>query len=290
MAMVSSYWRLKLIESTLKNKSPKRYKELKKTGQLEQFLNEIDKQIMDIYENKRKNAFSKIKKQQTDDDPQILQKLQQADKKAWTNTLYQFMISPDFETKEKSLDTNKYKKKHKIDLHTSDSRPLNNLRSQLAEWHSLIVKEALAGKHVPQRPPDWQPPTNDIEREAESIKNITPTQKKELTPEEQYEKVSNVLTNAFRKFLKIKYPHLLKVEGRQPNTVLDPEILTTAIDLAGFHIEGGARSFMDFSKNMIADIGEVIRPYLKSLYIAVRNYPGIDKTGMNTEEEIDAIN
>jgi len=151
MAMVSSYWRLKLIESTLRNKSPKRYKELKKTGQLDQFVNEIDKQIMDIYESKRKYAFSMIKKQQTEDDPQILQKLQQADKKAWTNTLHQFIISADFESKKTSQNTNENINKRKSDLHASDSRPSNNLRSRLDEVSSSFIKEALAGKHVPQR-------------------------------------------------------------------------------------------------------------------------------------------
>ncbi|HPD57888.1 MAG TPA: hypothetical protein PKW17_11655, partial [Smithellaceae bacterium] len=147
MAMVSSYWRLKLIEGTLRNKSPKRYKKLKKTGHLDQFLKEIDKQIMDTYENKRKYAFLKIKKQQTEEDPQILQKFQQTDKKAWTNTLFQFIISSNFEAKEKSLDKNKYKKSAKADLNNS-SRLSNNLRSRLAEVHSLFIRKILAGKHV----------------------------------------------------------------------------------------------------------------------------------------------
>jgi len=150
VTMVSSYWRVKLIESTLRNKSPKRYKELKKTGHLDQFLKEIDKQIMDTYENKRKYAFLKIKKQQTEEDPQILQKFQQTDKKAWTNTLFQFIISSNFEAKEKSLDKNKYKKSAKADLNNS-SRLSNNLRSRLAEVHSLFIRKILAGKHVPQR-------------------------------------------------------------------------------------------------------------------------------------------
>ena len=290
MAMVSSYWRLKLIEGTLRNKSPKRYKKLKKTGHLDQFLKEIDKQIMDIYENKRKYAFLRIKNQQTEDDPQLLQKLQQADKKAWTNTLYQFMISYDFESKETSQNTNEYKNKHKSYLHTSASRRSKKLISRLAEVSFLYIKKAVAGKHVPSLPPDWQPLKENKENENQSLKDTTAAEKKELTPEEKYQKVADVVLRAAKRLFEIKYPHLIKKNDTELNAGIDHEILAAGINLAGFYIEGGARSFIDFSKNMIADMGEVIRPYLKSLYMAVRNYPGLDKTGMNTEAELDAIN
>lgn len=80
-----------------------------------------------------------------------------------------------------------------------------------------------------------------------------------------------------------------KLNGTQLNAGIDPEILTAGIDLAGYHIEAGARKFVDFSSKMIADIGDTIKPYLKSLYLAVRNYPGIDNKGMNTEAELDRI-
>lgn len=80
-----------------------------------------------------------------------------------------------------------------------------------------------------------------------------------------------------------------KLSGTQLNVGIDPEILSAGIDLAGYHVEAGARSFADYSKKMIEDIGDAIKPYLKSFYMAVRNYPGIDKTGMNTEVELDAI-
>lgn len=78
-----------------------------------------------------------------------------------------------------------------------------------------------------------------------------------------------------------------KLSGTQLNVGIDPDILTAGIDLAGYYIEGGARKFGDFSAKMVADIGEAIRPYLKSLYLAVRNYPGFDKTGMETEAQLE---
>jgi len=70
---------------------------------------------------------------------------------------------------------------------------------------------------------------------------------------------------------------------------LDPEIVRDGIEIAGFHIEAGARKFKDYSLKMIEDFGEAIRPYLRSFYMAVRNYPSFDNEGMNTEAELDLI-
>ena len=68
---------------------------------------------------------------------------------------------------------------------------------------------------------------------------------------------------------------------------VDPEILQAGITLAGYHIEAGARSFADYSKAMIADLGEVARPYLRSWYEGVRHYPGFDAEGMTPAAEIE---
>jgi hypothetical protein len=82
---------------------------------------------------------------------------------------------------------------------------------------------------------------------------------------------------------------LLKKKLGQINAGLDPEVIQAGIQLAGYYIEGGARRFRDYSKKMIADLGEAVRPYLKAWYLAVRNYPGFDKTGMESEAEVEAI-
>jgi hypothetical protein len=75
----------------------------------------------------------------------------------------------------------------------------------------------------------------------------------------------------------------------QLNAGIDPELLRAGIGLAGYHIEDGARKFTDYVHRMVADLGDGIRPFLKLFYIAVREYPGLDSAGMNTEEEINAI-
>lgn len=75
---------------------------------------------------------------------------------------------------------------------------------------------------------------------------------------------------------------------------IDPEIMQAGITLAGYHIEAGARKFADFAKAMVGDIGAEIKPYLQSLYEAVRHYPGVENKGMTptdkmTDEFVDAV-
>jgi len=80
-----------------------------------------------------------------------------------------------------------------------------------------------------------------------------------------------------------------KLGGIHMGVPLDPEIVQAGIELAGYYIEGGARSFSAYSKKMIEDLGDMIRPCLKSFYMAIKNYPGFDKTGMDTEAALDKI-
>lgn len=50
---------------------------------------------------------------------------------------------------------------------------------------------------------------------------------------------------------------------------IDPDIFQAGITLAGYHIERGARTFAAYAKAMIDDMGEAVRPYLKSWYAAL---------------------
>ncbi len=74
----------------------------------------------------------------------------------------------------------------------------------------------------------------------------------------------------------------------QTNADIDPETLQAGITLAGYHIEKGARSFSAYAKAMIADLGEGVRPYLKSWYMGVKYDPraaGFD--GMSTAADVE---
>lgn len=63
----------------------------------------------------------------------------------------------------------------------------------------------------------------------------------------------------------------------QLNAGFDPEILAIGTEMAMFHIEAGARKFVDFAEKMIADLGDAIRPYLKAIYNGAREMPGMEE-------------
>lgn len=78
----------------------------------------------------------------------------------------------------------------------------------------------------------------------------------------------------------------LKAKLKQTNTI-DPEFISLGTQIAVYHAEAGARKFADFTKAMVADLGDAIRPYLKSLYSAVRDYPGMNEKDFDTREEVE---
>lgn len=84
----------------------------------------------------------------------------------------------------------------------------------------------------------------------------------------------------------------MKLRG-QLNMGIDPEILEIGIQMAVYHIERGARKFTEYAKGMIDDMGDDIRPYLKSFYNGVRDLPEVieaklDKD-MSSYEEVASI-
>lgn len=81
--------------------------------------------------------------------------------------------------------------------------------------------------------------------------------------------VSNERAEELRKRLRDKLNNL--------NSGFDPELLAIGTELAAYHIESGARKFADFSKRMIEDVGEAIKPYLKSIYNGARDIPGMEE-------------
>jgi hypothetical protein len=57
---------------------------------------------------------------------------------------------------------------------------------------------------------------------------------------------------------------------------LDPEMVQDGLMLAGYHIESGVRSFADFVKKMVADLGEEYLPYLRGWYMAAMANPDVE--------------
>ena len=71
--------------------------------------------------------------------------------------------------------------------------------------------------------------------------------------------------------------------GGQLNMGIDPEILAIGTEMAAYHIEAGARKFADYATHMIADLGDAIRPYLKSFYNGARDLPEVQESGLADE-------
>lgn len=79
------------------------------------------------------------------------------------------------------------------------------------------------------------------------------------------------------------------LRGTQLNTGLDPKVLQAALTLSGYHVERGARTFAAYSQAMINDLGDVVRPYLKSWYMALKYDPrAAGMEGMSSEAEVNA--
>ena len=79
-----------------------------------------------------------------------------------------------------------------------------------------------------------------------------------------------------------------KLSGRLTSGI-DPEMLQDGLTLAGYHVERGARTFKAFARAMIADLGEAVRPYLKSWYMGVKYDPRAAAfDGMSSAAEVEA--
>ncbi len=86
-----------------------------------------------------------------------------------------------------------------------------------------------------------------------------------------------------------------RLSGSQLNSGVDPEILQAGITLAGYHIEKGARTFAAYAQAMVADLGDAVKPYLKSWYMGVKYDPraaafeGMDNAADVESADVDAL-
>ncbi len=78
------------------------------------------------------------------------------------------------------------------------------------------------------------------------------------------------------------------------NVGFNPEIFTIGAQMAAYHMEAGARKFADYASKMIGDLGDAVRPYLKSFYEGVRamgnEYEGMDSYQDVRDFDIDNFN
>lgn len=84
----------------------------------------------------------------------------------------------------------------------------------------------------------------------------------------------------------------LKSKLNQLNSGIDPEMLAIGTELAAYHIEAGARRFVDFARAVAADLDTTIdriRPYLRGWYNGARDMiedAGMPIDGMDNPEQV----
>lgn len=107
----------------------------------------------------------------------------------------------------------------------------------------------------------------------------TPDNKGEEKPEEKPVNPSGNKLVTDERYAELR-ERMRKKLGGQLNMGVDPEILAIGTEMAVYHIEKGARKFKAYASAMIADLGDAIRPYLKSFYNAVRDMPEAEAAGL----------
>ena len=71
----------------------------------------------------------------------------------------------------------------------------------------------------------------------------------------------------------------------------DSEVYSKGLDIAAFYVRNGYVKFLDFSHKLLKDVGNCIKPYLKSLYSGIRYCPGMETVAkdMSSLEFVDRI-
>lgn len=110
-------------------------------------------------------------------------------------------------------------------------------------------------------------------------KSVVPVSEKETTTnaEDTPVKSNNIVSDERYQELKNR----LKQKLGQLNAGIDPEIIAIGAEMAVYHIERGAVKFADYCKAMVDDLGDVIRPYLKSFYSSARYMPQSIENGLS---------
>lgn len=149
------------------------------------------------------------------------------------------------------------------------------------EVHALYRKMGLAGELL------------NVDKKREALKQEHPDDTEaamKARPEAAKPEVSD--NTVFTEDAAEKAREVLRqaLRGTQLNTGLDPKVLQAALTLSGYHVERGARTFAAYSQAMIKDLGDEVRPYLKSFYMALKYDPKAASIaeGMSSEAEVNA--
>lgn len=138
-----------------------------------------------------------------------------------------------------------------------------------SEYNS--VKEAA----VDQQPTKQNASTERTEHNQKRTTTKGKTENHKKANVGQFGLVSDERMEELKKRLRAKLNNL--------NMGVDPEVLAIGLELAAGYIDRGVKKFADYSKAMINDLGDVVRPYLKAFYNGVRDMPEITSNGLDAE-------
>ncbi|HUW35526.1 MAG TPA: strawberry notch family protein, partial [Planctomycetota bacterium] len=88
----------------------------------------------------------------------------------------------------------------------------------------------------------------------------------------------------------LKASLIARLKGTAPALpVFDPELLSQASELGYLYAKAGVRAFNQWAKAIVSDLGDAFKPYLKSAYLAARNWPGAEafQAEMTSADEVD---
>jgi hypothetical protein len=130
--------------------------------------------------------------------------------------------------------------------------------------------------------------SSDTKPEGKPSESATTTSEK--VPRTYGSKNKLVTTDEYNK-AKSVVSQKLKESTRTASSGLpvDPELAKALLRVASYHVEAGSRTFADYSKRMVDEMGDVVKPYLRAAYEYVRDnskFTGMDKTFEDIKPEV----
>lgn len=166
------------------------------------------------------------------------------------------LLSPEGQMRmaERTIDKGRERRKRQ------DKPRTNKLKSSLDKINKESVGEVLKNERIKQKIQGFE----KIEPKV-SVRDKSYGTKNKIVTKERYEELKK------------------KLRGQFFSSPVQPEMIEVGL----YHIEAGARSFVDFSKNLIDDFGNKVKPYLVEIYKGARTKAEESNIeGLSTDEDI----
>ena len=143
------------------------------------------------------------------------------------------------------------------------------------DWDTLFGFPGPDSEQQRTEPSGKQKPEEKPKAKRTTAKKKANAEKPKKANAGQFGLVSDARMEELKKRLRAKLNNL--------NMGVDPEVLAIGLELTAGYIDRGVKKFAEYSKAMINDLGDVVRPYLKAFYNGVRDMPEITGNGLDKE-------